>query len=139
MLIRKPITTVFEAFVNPTITSKFWFSRGSAPLKTGSRVTWHWDMYGFKADVDVVDVTPDSRIEITWPNPVEWEFTPYGDKATMVVITTSCFEGTHDEAVAKAIDNMGGFSFLLAGAKAWLEHGIQLNLVPDHSPATDAV
>ena len=139
ILRRKPISTVFDAFVEPAITSKFWFSRGSAPLKPGAKVIWNWDMYGFKAEVDVIDVTPHTRIEITWPNPVEWVFTPYGDNATMVVITTSCFEGTHDQAVVQAIDNMGGFSFLLAGAKAWLEHGIQLNLVPDHSPAPDAV
>jgi len=29
---------------------------------------------------------------------------------------------------------MGGFSTLLAGLKAFLEHGIDLNLVADHSP-----
>jgi hypothetical protein len=29
---------------------------------------------------------------------------------------------------------MGGFSFVLAGSKAFLEHGVSLNLVLDHSP-----
>jgi len=29
MLIRKPVAEVFEAFINPEITSKFWFTRGS--------------------------------------------------------------------------------------------------------------
>ena len=29
---------------------------------------------------------------------------------------------------------MGGFSLVLAGLKALLEHGIQLNLVADHFP-----
>ncbi len=29
MLIRKPVAEVFEAFVNPDITSKFWFTKGS--------------------------------------------------------------------------------------------------------------
>ena len=37
MLIRKPVTHVFEAFVDPMITSKFWFSRGSAKLEVGKR------------------------------------------------------------------------------------------------------
>jgi hypothetical protein len=27
-----------------------------------------------------------------------------------------------------------GFAYTLAGAKAWLEHGLQLNLVPDKFP-----
>ena len=31
MLIRKPVAEVFEAFINPDITSKFWFTKG---LKT---------------------------------------------------------------------------------------------------------
>jgi uncharacterized protein YndB with AHSA1/START domain len=29
MLMRKLVAEVFEAFVNPAITSKFWFSKGS--------------------------------------------------------------------------------------------------------------
>lgn len=35
MLIRSPVSKVFEAFVNPAITSRFWFSRGSARLEAG--------------------------------------------------------------------------------------------------------
>ena len=45
MLIRKPVTNVFEAFVDPMITSKFWFSRGSAKLEAGKTVRWDWKMY----------------------------------------------------------------------------------------------
>jgi hypothetical protein len=37
--------------------------------------------------------------------------------------------------VAEAIDSTGGFSLLLAGLKAFLEHGLELNLVVDHEPA----
>jgi hypothetical protein len=46
--------------------------------------------------------------------------------------------GSDDEKVAQAIDSMGGFSFTLAGCKAWLEHGIELNLVQDHNPDAHA-
>lgn len=53
MLIRRPVATVFEAFVDPAITSRFWFSRGSARLQAGCTVTWHWDMYGVSAEVSV--------------------------------------------------------------------------------------
>jgi hypothetical protein len=31
-------------------------------------------------------------------------------------------------------DSTQGFTLLLAGLKAWLEHGIQLNLTPDRYP-----
>ncbi len=32
MLIRRPIEDVFNAFIDPSITTKFWFSRSSGPL-----------------------------------------------------------------------------------------------------------
>ena len=35
MLIRKPVAEVFEAFVDPGVTSKFWFTRGSGRLQPG--------------------------------------------------------------------------------------------------------
>jgi len=134
MLIRRPVADVFEAFVDPAITSRFWFSRGSSRLTEGEVVTWHWDMYGVSATVAVKAVEHNRRILIGWPTPVEWVFTPRGDDATLVSITASGFVGSGDEKVARAIDSMGGFSFLLAGCKAFLEHGIMLNLVADHHP-----
>ena len=33
MLIRKPVAEVFEAFVDPDITAKFWFTKGSGRLE----------------------------------------------------------------------------------------------------------
>ncbi len=134
MLIRKPVATVFEAFVDPAITSRFWFTRGSGKLAQGAVVTWHWDMYGVSVDVAVKSLERDRRIVIEWPTPVEWVFTPRGDDATFVRVTASGFTGTDDEKVAKALDSMGGLSFLLAGCKAFLEHGIELSLVRDHHP-----
>ena len=134
MLIRRPVAEVFEAFVDPAITSRFWFTRGSARLTEGEVVTWHWDMYGVAATVAVKSVEPNRRILIEWPTPVEWTFTPRGDDTTFVSITASGFGGSGDEKVARAIDSMGGFSFLLAGCKAFLEHGVELNLSADHHP-----
>ncbi|MOA24608.1 hypothetical protein D3C78_1452950 [compost metagenome] len=40
MLVRKPIAEVFEAFVNPEITSLFWFTKSSGRLEEGKEVTW---------------------------------------------------------------------------------------------------
>ncbi len=91
-------------------------------------------MYGVSVDVAVKSLERDRRIVIEWPTPVEWVFTPRGDDATVVRVTASGFTGTDDERVAKALDSTGGFSFLLAGCKAFLEHGIELNLVRDHRP-----
>ena len=50
MLIRRPVADVFEAFVNPAITSKFWFSQGSGRLEVGREVIW--EMYDFSVQVN---------------------------------------------------------------------------------------
>jgi uncharacterized protein YndB with AHSA1/START domain len=134
MLIRKPVATVFEAFVDPALTSRFWFSRGSGRLVTNSTVTWYWDMYGASAQVKVIAIEENRRILIEWPTPVEWVFAARSADATFVTITASGFSGTDDEQLTKAMDSMGGFSFLLAGCKAFLEHGVELNLSGDHHP-----
>jgi len=134
MLIRKPVSEVFEAFVDPAITSQFWFTRGDGRLESGTTVHWYWDMYGVSAEVAVKSIEPNKRILIEWPSPVEWIFTPRGSDATFVSITASGFIGTNDEKVAQAIDSMGGFNLVLAGCKAFLEHGVRLNLVADHNP-----
>jgi hypothetical protein len=79
----------------------------------------------------------EKRILIDWDDPptqVEWHFHSRPDGTTLVTITHSGFAGNGDEVVSQALDSMGGFSFVLAGVKALLEHGIELNLVPDHAP-----
>jgi uncharacterized protein YndB with AHSA1/START domain len=139
MLIRKPPAEVFEAFADPAITARFWFSRGSGRLAPGATIRWDWEMYGFGVDVAVKAIEPGRRILIEWGDPaditpVEWLFEPRGEDRTLVTITNSGFGGTADEQVAKALDSMGGFSLVLAGAKAWLEHGLALNVVPDRHP-----
>jgi uncharacterized protein YndB with AHSA1/START domain len=40
MLIRRPVAGVFEAFVNPDITTRFWFTKSSGRLEAGKRVQW---------------------------------------------------------------------------------------------------
>jgi uncharacterized protein YndB with AHSA1/START domain len=65
---------------------------------------------------------------------VEWLFTPRADNTTLVSVSTRGFRGSEDEQVAQAIDSMGGFTNVLAGLKAFLEHDISLGLVADHRP-----
>ena len=67
MLIRKPVAEVFEAFVDPTVTSKFWFSKGSGRLEAGKEVRWDWEMYEVSIQVKVKAVEKNARILIEWP------------------------------------------------------------------------
>jgi uncharacterized protein YndB with AHSA1/START domain len=139
MLIRRPVADVFRAFVDPDVTSRFWFSKSSGPLTSGARVRWEWEMYGVGTDVVVKALEENRRILIEWdgpenPTPVEWTFEPKGEDRTYVTVRHSGFKGDPDAVVKQAIDSMGGFSLLLASAKAYLEHGIELNVVEDHAP-----
>jgi uncharacterized protein YndB with AHSA1/START domain len=134
MLIRKPVAEVFQAFIDPAVTTQFWFTKSSGKLEVGKRVRWEWEMYGVSADITVKAIEKDKRILIEWPNPVEWVFAPRTSDTTSVTITTSGFSGTDTEVVKRVIDEAGGFALVVAGCKAWLEHGVALNLVADHDP-----
>jgi uncharacterized protein YndB with AHSA1/START domain len=139
MLIRRPVGTVFEAFVDPAVTSRFWFSRGSARLEAGQSVRWDWEMYGFSVDAKVKVLEPNARLVVEWtgygyPTDITWEFTARPDGTTFVSITNSGFRGMLEEAASVAVGATEGFSFVLAGAKALLEHGVELRLVPDRFP-----
>lgn len=134
MLIRKPVEEVFQAFIDPEITSRFWFTKSSGKLEAGKRVQWDWEMYGVSADVDVKEIEKNKRILIDFGTTVEWIFTPRVENETFVTIINSGFKGNGDEIVKQAIDSTEGFTIVLCGLKALLEHGIVLNLVSDQAP-----
>ena len=139
MLIRRPVADVFEAFVNPATTTKFWFTRSSGRLEAGRQVQWDWEMYGISISVTVKAVKPMKRIVVEWagyrgPTTVEWTFAPLEDGTTFVTITDAGFEGDGDEVVKQALDSTQGFALVLAGLKALLEHDVRLNLVADRFP-----
>jgi hypothetical protein len=61
MLIRKPVADVFEAFINPDITTKFWFTKSSGRLEVGKQVQWAWEMYGISIPVTATAIEPNRR------------------------------------------------------------------------------
>jgi uncharacterized protein YndB with AHSA1/START domain len=96
-------------------------------------------MYGVSALVEVKAVEPGRRLVVEWGDPgamttVEWTFQDFGAPGTFVRITNSGLSGSPDELLAQVADSSGGFHLVLAGLKAWLEHGLQLNLVADKFP-----
>jgi uncharacterized protein YndB with AHSA1/START domain len=139
MLIRRPVADVFEAFVNPDITSNFWFTRGSGRLEVGQKVQWDWEMYGFSVPVTTKAIEPNRRIVVEWlgygkPTTIEWTFASHDNGSTFVSTTERGFKGSGDQVVEQMKNSMEGFSLVLAGLKAFLEHNIRLNLVADRFP-----
>ena len=136
MLIRKPAPEVFNAFIDPAVTTKFCFSKSNGKLELGKRRRWDWEMFGVGGDVEAKAIEPNARILVEWPedgSTTEWRFEPRGD-ATLVVITYTGTEASGCDLIAQATDNMQGYSLVLAGAKFWLEHGIAPKLVVDSKP-----
>ncbi len=136
LLIRRPVAQVFEAFINPDMTTQFWFTHSSGKLETGKQITWTWQMYNVNVSVFVKAIELHKSIVIEWGNnqqisTVEWTFKDLGDKGTYVSIVNSGFQGNSNELIEKISDSTKGFTFVLAGLKALLEHGIRLNLVAD--------
>lgn len=139
ILVRRPAAEVFAAFVNPEVTTKFWFTESSGRLEVGKQVQWDWEMYDISIPVIVKAIEPSKRIAIEWPGyssqtTVEWTFEPVDD-ATFVRIEETGFAGTGDELVQQVTASTQGFTLVLAGLKAFLEHGLALNLVADRYPA----
>jgi uncharacterized protein YndB with AHSA1/START domain len=143
MLLRCRPETAFEAFVDPVVTTKFWFTRSTGRMEQDRELLWDWEMFGATANVSVRAVEPPDRIEFEWGAPgsrtiVELRFSSRGAEATFVEVTIVGFAGTDQEVARQIADASAGFAFVLAGAKAWLEHGLALNLVADRYPSRRA-
>ena len=78
-------------------------------------------------------------IDPEWPGysgltTVEWTFLSQPDGTTFVRIAESGFIGDADQLVEQVTNSTQGFTLVLAGLKALLEHDVQLNLVADRYP-----
>ena len=139
MLIRKPVSEVFKAFINPELTKHFWFTKGSDKLEVGKVVTWEWEMYNFSTKVIATEILTDKKISIEWfttdpPTIVDFDFKTLSDGSTFVSIKHYGFDKLGDELLEVIKDSTGGFTIVLAGLKAFLEHNIDLNLILDKFP-----
>jgi hypothetical protein len=82
-------------------------------------------MYGVDVDVDAVE--PNRRILLRSPNP---------NGTGQAKVVWGSFQGDTPDVEAAAADAIEGFTLALAGMKAWLERGIELNLIADRHPPT---
>jgi uncharacterized protein YndB with AHSA1/START domain len=139
MMIRAPAAKVFEAFVDPAVTTKFWFSKGSGRLEPGATVRWEWEMYGAGDDIHVRAIEADKSIIYDWGGQgnlsrVAFTFTALAEDRTFVEVNNNGFHGDAESVVAQALDSNGGFNTVLCAAKVWLEHGINARLIEDKFP-----
>jgi uncharacterized protein YndB with AHSA1/START domain len=139
MLIRKPIEQVFQAFIDPEITTKFWFTKSTGKLEEGKETQWTWEMYDHSILVKAKTIELNKKIVIEWGNSdqittVEWTFNDLGEVGTFVSIVNSGFQGETEKIISQIRDSTEGFTLVLAGLKAYFEHNIELNLILDRFP-----
>ncbi len=137
MLVRRPVQQVFQAFIDPTITTNFWFTKSSGLLEIGNVITWEWEMYNISTQVLVKEIIEDLKIIIEWNEPattVEFHFQSQPNDTTYVIIKNYGFKQDGQELIEVIKDNTSGFTTVLDGLKAFLEHGLKLNLIADKFP-----
>jgi uncharacterized protein YndB with AHSA1/START domain len=141
VLVRRPPHEVFEALADPSITTRFWFTKSTGRMAEGAELTWEWEMYRASGRVWVKEVQADRRIRFTWdgydpshPTTVEFQFIPYENDTTYLQVTETGFTGSADTQVRRALDSTAGFTFLLSSVKAALEHDITLRVTLDAHP-----
>lgn len=141
MLIRKPVQEVFEAMVNPAITSQFWYTKGTNRLDSGKNVKWEWEMYDHVVELCAHEIQKNKFIAFNWPTEggttlVEWSFTPHSDDATFLSITEKGWDAANENISAYVAGQTEGWTIVLASLKAYLEFNIILPLVADRYPQT---
>jgi len=138
MFIRKDIAEVFQAMVDPAITTKIWFTKSSGKLEKGKTIEWEWEMYNHKVNVEVLEIIENQKIIFNWgnydrPSIVEWEFRAI-EGGTFVSVTNEIEHDTSEKLIAEVRDSTERFTLVLANLKAYLEFNILLNLVGDRFP-----
>ncbi len=137
--IRKPPSEAFHAFADASAMSRFWFTRRDDGLAQGETVKWYLgdreDAFAF--DVRVVELDRPGKIVIEWGNAgantqVTWLFDETEGGDTILTIEETGFTGSSDAIVERALDSTGGFNQVIIAAKAFIEHGVALNVVADH-------
>jgi len=140
MLIRKPVAEVFNAFVDPEITRKFWFTSSTGQLMENKNVDWYWEKYEVTTSVFVEQLINNQFIQIMWGEPkstVDFIFEKISDNETYIRIRNYDIPLDDSELIAFVIKHTNDFTTLLDGCKAYLEYGAQLNLVNDRLPPFD--
>lgn len=143
MLIRKPATNVFQAFIDPAVTTNFWFTKSSGKLKEEKTVTWTQGQFDVSAEITVTEIKKNKLIRFQWPSgeeesafrTVELSFEPKSDDTTYVRAVETGFDEDDPQLIEQIAGQTEGWSLVLSALKAWLEYDINLNLISDHHPS----
>lgn len=136
MKIRRPEMDVFQAFTDPDIANKFWFSRSSGKLENAARLTWYWDAAGISREITVEELIPYQHIALSFTEPahqLDIYFLDLEQGCTQVRLKNYGFCELGDALHDTIIERSSLLTSVLAGLKSYLEHGIVLGLMEDRN------
>lgn len=138
--VSKPVEEVFEAVIAPEKLSGY-FTTGGAKgrIETGATVIWDFHDFPGAFPVKIIEVETNRRIILKWDahepgyegpayqTTVTMTFEPLDrNTRTLVSIREEGWPPDRQTALKGSYDNCMGWSHMLAGLKAWLDHGITL-------------
>ena len=131
MLIRRPRTEVFDAFVQPQLITKFWLKSTTGPLAAGVQVEWNFMVPGVKETVTVFGFDEPQRLKFAWSDGVcvDMKFAEEPDGATWLSVEATGFHG--EQQLDQVVGATEGFSIVLCDLKTLLETGQSANQIID--------
>jgi len=131
---------VLSAFTDPEKMSQFWFSRSDTGMKEGESVSFTIGSgdEAFSFDVAIKELDFPNKLVIEWQGldgnytQVSWTCTE-ADGSTILSIEESGYVGTDENIFNGVKDSTGGFNQVIVAAKAFIEHGVSINVVADHA------
>ena len=136
-IIARPLAEVYEAVADPAKLSAYFTTNGAkGRLEAGARVSWDFADFPGAFPVTVVDARPHEQIVLRWQANDAGANQAYETKIIIRFETVSpsrtrvriVEEGWHQTptGLTASYGNCMGWSQMLCGMKAWLEHGINL-------------
>jgi uncharacterized protein YndB with AHSA1/START domain len=145
MRVAKPVEEVFEAVADPARLSGYFTTGGAVGrLETGKTVQWEFADFPGAFPVEVIEVVPHEKIVLRWEAnegpPGDGEPAVGASYKTTVTMTFAPLDGntrTHvriaeegwretPTGLKASYGNCMGWTQMLVGMKAWLEHGLNV-------------
>jgi uncharacterized protein YndB with AHSA1/START domain len=123
--ILKPTNEIFEAFVDPSKISNFWFSSSSERWEQGKTVTLTYDEYGYQGDITIIEIEENKKIVFQWgEHIVTITLKELDNSSTIIEVTEEGFKDNDDELISQLLDNKEGWVYMLTCLKSYLEFGV---------------
>ncbi|WP_145133516.1 MULTISPECIES: SRPBCC family protein [Paenibacillus] len=131
MKIGKPVSEVFEAFVDPAKIGNFWFTSSSERWEQGKTITLSYDEYDARGDIKIMEIKVNQKIVFQWGSDGEGHevtitITESGISESIVEVTEEGFNENEQDWIRQLVDNKEGWVYMLTCLKGYLEYGVQL-------------